>query len=152
MELFVSEAVLDVFDSPEVMAALADEDHAEEIERLSRAIEFGRNKLNDLLKDYATGLLTREQFSRAKTIVETDIEANQAELGRLRPTGKLPQQPLREVWDDLSIDMKLSIIRLVVGRVRVKPHPDGTKWKQWRFDWKKVEIDWRGGVVPQAAL
>jgi hypothetical protein len=40
--------------------------------------------------------------------VETDIEANQAELGRLRPTGKLPQQPLREVWDDLSIDMKLS--------------------------------------------
>jgi len=34
----------------------------------------------------------------------------------------------------------------------VKPHPDGTKWKQWRFDWKKVEIDWRGGVVPQAAL
>ena len=152
LELFVSEAVLDVFDSPEVMAALADEDHAEEIERLSRAIEFGRNKLNDLLKDYATGLLTREQFSRAKTIVETDIEAHQAELGRLRPTGKLPQQPLREVWDDLSIDMKLSIIRLVVDRVRVKPHPDGTKWKQWRFDWKKVEIDWRGGVVPQAAL
>ena len=149
----MSEAVLDVFDSPEVMAALADEDQAEEIERLSRAIEFGRHKLNDLVTDYATGLLTREQFSRAKTIVETDIEAHQAELGRLRPTGKLPRQPLREVWDDLSIDMKLSIIRLVVDRVRVKPGiRSGTKWRQWRFDWKKVEIDWRGGVVPQAAL
>ena len=36
LELFVSEAVLEVFDTPEVVAALADQDHAGEIERLAR--------------------------------------------------------------------------------------------------------------------
>lgn len=99
--------------------------------------------------DYATGPLTREQFSRAQTIVETDIDAHQAELGRLQPTGT---HAAAAAPRSLGIHMKLSIIRLVVDRARVKPHPDATRWKQPRFDWKKGEINWRGEVVPQAAL
>lgn len=84
--------------------------------------------------------------------METDSTFTRPNLVVSSRLARLPQQPLREVWDDLSMDMKLSIIQLVVYRFRVKPHPVATRWKQRRFDWKKGEVDRRGGVVPQAAL
>jgi hypothetical protein len=67
----------------------------------------------------------------------------------LQPASVLPRQPLRNVWDTLAIDIKLAIIRLVVDRVRVFPGQSGAKWRQWRFDTSKVEIDWK--VTPPPA-
>ena len=71
-----------------------DQDHAADVERLSREIEFGRRKLNELVDDYASGLLTREQFGRAKGRVEAKIEACQDGLNKLKPVGALPKQPI----------------------------------------------------------
>jgi site-specific DNA recombinase len=149
LEEFVTEAVLYAFDTPEVVAALADQDHAAEVEHLSREIEFGRRKLDELVDDYASGLLNREQLARAKDRVESQIEKCQGELNKLQPASVLPRQPLRDVWDTLGIDIKLAIIRLVVDRVRVFPGQSGAKWRQWRFDTSKVEIDWK--VMPPPA-
>jgi site-specific DNA recombinase len=143
LEDFVSEAVLYALDTPEVVAALADQDHAAEVERLSREIEFGRRKLNELVDDYASSLLTREQFGRAKDQVESKIEAFQSELNKLQPVSALPKQPIREAWNALGIDTKLAIIRLVINRVKVYPGQSGAMYKRWRFDISKVAIDWR---------
>ena len=144
LELFVSEAVLEVFDTPEVVAALADQDHAGEIERLAREIDFHRRKLDELLDDYTDGLINREQFARAKDRTDAAIEEHQTAFSLLQPASVLPRQPLREVWSGLGLDVRLGIIRLVVDRVRVLPsHPVTGKWRFWKFDPAKVEIDWR---------
>jgi len=57
----------------------------------------------------------------------------------------LPGQPLPDVWDALGLEIRLEIIRLVVGRVRVHrrvPGPAAT-WRLWRFDPDRIDILWR---------
>lgn len=73
VELLVSEAVLHRLDSPEMAAALAPS--GEDVSGLLERCNTQKARLDDLITDYATGLLSREQLAQAKSIVEEAIEA-----------------------------------------------------------------------------
>lgn len=145
LEAWVSEAVLHRFDSPEVAKFLAGPENESEIGQLVTDIEFRKQKLDEFVDDYASGLLNREQFARAKGRTEAELEDLKQKVSRLQQTSvRLPQEPLRDVWDSMNLEWRRSVIRLLVDRVTVLPgHPRSAKWRQWRFDPKFVSISWR---------
>ncbi len=144
LEHWVSEAVWHRFDSPAVVTALGESNDEGESERLIHEIEFCRRKLDDFVDDYASGVLNREEFTRAKAQTEARLATYQDEMSRLQPSVGLPRMPLREVWPSLALDRQLAIIQLVVDHVAVHPgHPGSRTWRQWHFDPEKIEIEWR---------
>jgi site-specific DNA recombinase len=145
LEAWVTEAVLHRFDSPDVARLLAGPDNKAEIGEVLTDIEFRRQKLDEFVDDYASGLLNREQFARAKARTEGELEVLKKRISAMYQTVvRLPQEPLRDVWDSMSLEWRRSVIQLVVARVVLLPgHPRGAKWRQWHFSREFVRIEWR---------
>ena len=150
VELLVSEAVLHRLDSPEMAAALAPS--SPDVSNLLERYSTQKARLNDLITDYATGLLSREQLAQAKSIVEEAIEATRAEMARLergRAVAAVPAgQTIREAWEAASLDWRRELVGLLVERVTLHPGRTGAcRWsyggQTWQFDPRKVEITWR---------
>jgi site-specific DNA recombinase len=150
VELLVSEAVLHRLDSPEMAAALAPS--GEDVSGLLERYNTQKARLDDLITDYATGLLSREQLAQAKSIVEEAIEATRAEMAKLergRTVAAVPAgQTIREAWEAASLDWRRELVGLLVERVTLHPGRTGAcRWsyggRTWQFDPRKVEIAWR---------
>jgi DNA invertase Pin-like site-specific DNA recombinase len=160
IELLVAEAVLDLFDSPrmaEVLGAAAEDG---EMAELVDRYQASKVKLDDLISDYASGLLNREQLAQAKEIVEAAMEATSRRMEQLqsgRAVASIPVgQSFRQAWEGAGLEWRRDLIDLVVDKVIL--HPSGTKpplWpptgselakragRQWHFDPAKVEIRWK---------
>jgi site-specific DNA recombinase len=128
-----------------------------------RLDRYQGHKLNDLIADYASGLLNREQLAQAKTIVEDAIEDLRRRMDKLssgRLLAALPVgQTIRDAWNAADLDWRRSLVSLVVERVVIYPgKPGPRRWpadnergrkllerigRQWCFDPGKVEIIWR---------
>jgi site-specific DNA recombinase len=163
VELLVTEAVLYRYESEGIAAALAKTDGGE-MQTLIRQHQDHKLKLDDLIADYATGLLNREQLAQAKSIVESALEATRRKMARLESGRALASIPLgasiRETWnanDDLA--WRRSLINLLVDRVILHPgYPGSHEWpdedaqqrfpglssdRTWHFDPARVEIVWK---------
>lgn len=145
LDLWVTEAVLYRFDVPEVADLLGNgEDKTSD---LLATYQEAKGKLDQMVADYASGFLTREQFAVAKTTAERNLESARQALARVqtKPThfpasGEL----IREAWATASVDWKHSVIALIVERVILLPgHPGSHRWKEWRFQPDFVQIVWR---------
>ncbi len=147
LEQFVSEAVLYRFDSPEIALALAGPGQEGEIAKIVTEIEFCRQKLNDYVDDYASGLLDRTQLARAKARTESELDEHQdrlSSLQRLQNASRLPNEPLRYAWNEMELESKREVIQLVVERVIVHPGLPGVKtWESFRLNPEQIEIVWR---------
>jgi hypothetical protein len=160
LEALVSEAVLDVLDSPQMAEVLGAATQDQEMAELVDAWQGHKLKLDDLVADYASGLLNREQLAQAKEIVEAAMERTKARMDKLASGRALASVPLgrslREVWASADLDWRRQLITLVVNKVIVYPgHPGAHRWpedddplakrlgRQWHFDPTKVEIRWK---------
>jgi site-specific DNA recombinase len=148
VETLVAEAVLDVLDSPRMAELLGAAATDQEMAGLVEQYQVGRMKLDDLIADYASGLLNRQQLAQAKTIVEAAMEATSRRMEQLqsgRALGSIPVgQSLREAWAGASLEWRRQLVALVVEKVIL--HPSSTRpplWREWNFDPSKVEIRWR---------
>jgi site-specific DNA recombinase len=152
VEILVSEAVLYRCDSPKVAQALKDS-KAPEIGALMGEYNAKKTKLADLIEDYASGLLNREQLAQAKASVEEAMQQTRTKLARMESGRALASVPLdktiRQAWEDEGLPWRRSLISLLVERVTVMPSkpgrkrwtaPDGT---QWTFEPEKILITWR---------
>jgi site-specific DNA recombinase len=152
VEALVSEAVLHRCDSEELAAALRDSTKPE-ISGLMETYDSQRTKLNDLITDYASGLLNREQLARAKAVVEEAMEATRAKLAKVesgRALISLPAgQSVRQAWERSDLTWRRSLVSLLVVRVVLHPsRPGRMRWegpdgRSWTFDPTKVTIEWR---------
>jgi site-specific DNA recombinase len=163
VELLVTEAVLYRYDTEGIAATLAKTDGGE-MQTLIRQHQTQKLKLDDVIADYATGLLNREQLAQAKSIVEDALEATRRKMARLESGRALASIPLgqsiRETWkanDDLA--WRRSLINLLVERVILHPgYPGSHVWpdedaqerfpglssdRTWHFDPARVEIVWK---------
>jgi site-specific DNA recombinase len=160
VDLLVSEAVLELLDSPQMAevlgAATQDQDMAELLER-HRGHKL---KMDDLVADYASGLLNREQLAKAKNIVEQAMEQTRRRLDKLASGRALAAVPLgrslREEWASADLDWRRQLIGLVVDKAILHPtRPGAQRWpedgselaeqagRQWRFDPAAVEVRWK---------
>ena len=111
-----------------------------------------RTRLAQLVDDYATGLLSRPQFERAKSVAEAEVDRLDKLLTR-HASGRgllamLPtNEPADRAWSEGSDDWRRSLVTGLIEKVIVKPgitkpfyEVDG---KVMRFDPTLVEIEWR---------
>jgi site-specific DNA recombinase len=162
VELLVSEAVLDVLDSPRMAEALRAAAEDDEMAGLLSDYQDRKLKLDDLVADYASGLLNREQLAQAKAIVEDAMEDLRRRMDKLSSGRALAALPvgrtIREAWEAADLDWRRTLVGLVVERVVIYPgRPGAHRWpadddaellghtagRQWQFDPGKVEIRWR---------
>jgi site-specific DNA recombinase len=148
LEAWITEAVLYRFDSPEVARALSDGATPDRTNELIADYQAAKIKLDQMVTDYASGFLNREQFAVAKRVAEDSLQTAREALNRSQEQkvqGILPAaSTIRAAWETAGIDWKHSVIRLVVDRVVIRPgNPGGRTWRGWRFDPSSVEVKWK---------
>jgi site-specific DNA recombinase len=153
IDTLVVEAVLYRYDTSDLAAALTAADQGQELETLLTTYTSQKLKLDELVRDYATGLLNREQLALAKSVVEDAMEETRKRLAETQTGRALAAMPagqtVREAWDSADLDWRRSLIDLVVRKVIVYPGRFGaTRWKdptgrEWNFDPRKIEIVWK---------
>lgn len=148
LEAWITEAVLYRFETPQITAGLAEPDEEDQTDELVQAYQEVKDNLDQMVADYASGLLNREQFARAKDIAEGRVEEARNALSKYqsRHVGiRLPEPgKMREFWQTAGLDWQHQVIELLVEKITVLPgHPGAHQWRGWRFDPKYVRVVWR---------
>jgi DNA invertase Pin-like site-specific DNA recombinase len=162
LERLVSAAVLDVLDSPQMGQMLASASENHEMRTLVEQYEGHKLKMNDLIEDYASGLLNRDQLAHAKSIVEAAMEETGRKMEQIQAGsvfGSLPPgTSIREVWEEHDDHWRRSLINMLIEKVVVHPGRSGRKtWTDpnsgdsWRFDHDLITIVWRGARNEESA-
>jgi site-specific DNA recombinase len=153
VDSLVSQAVLYRFDSLNMQEALTTAADPE-IGTLLETYQRQKQRLTDLVTDYASGLLDREQLAHAKQVVEEAMAATNHKLTRLE-TGRAfaslpPNQTIRDAWQQADVTWRRGLLSLLVEKVVLLPsRPGGSRWtdpetgKMYGFDPTKVVIHWR---------
>jgi DNA invertase Pin-like site-specific DNA recombinase len=158
LEDFVSQAVLYRLDSVDFAAVFAGTE--EDSTALRTALESNRLqklKLDELIDDYYgsnSDQLTREQFMRAKSAAELELERTEGEVEKLSTkrtlTGIPIGQTLTEAWQrNTDLGWRRQLISLIVDKIYV--HHGGGKPRYecaysnavYKFDPNQVEIIWK---------
>lgn len=148
LEAWITEAVLYRFETPEVIRALAEPEEEDRTDELVAAYQEAKDNLDQMVADYASRLLTRDQFALAKTIAEGEVEAARDGLSKYQsrrvPGLRFDPTKLRAEWDEMGLDLKHQVIGLLVEKITCLPgHPGGHTWRGWRFDPAYVRVVWR---------
>ena len=119
-----------------------------EVRPLLERYQFLQGRLQDLVQDYATGLLNRQQLAQAKSAVESEIEEIQGRLSAAQPlqafTVIQAGEAVAEAWEREGIEWRRNLISLLVEKILVNPgYPGRSRWRGFVFDPEKVEIRWR---------
>jgi site-specific DNA recombinase len=151
LELLVTEAARYRLDSMD-LGRLYKDDGQPRIRALLDDYNARKLKLDDLVADYASGLLNREQLAQAKAIVERAIEDVKARIDKLQRNRVLAAVPvgrtLSEAWAEHADDQdwQRAMLGLVIEKVIVKPVGHGAvpKWRGFQFDPspRAIEIVW----------
>lgn len=146
IEILVSEAVLYRLESEDVAAALAPK--TPEVRPLLERYQFLQGRLQELVQDYATGLLNRQQLAQAKSAVESEIDKVQGELAAAQPRQVFSVieagRAIKDAWEQEGWEWRRNLIALLVERVIVKSgYPGRSRWRGFVFDPEKVDIRWR---------
>jgi len=148
LDAFITEAVLYRFDTPEVARLLANGEGKDNTDDLIADYQEAKAKLDQMVADYASGFLTRDEFAVAKQVAEDRLQATRHALGQAQAR-KVPGFPassnlIRESWDNAGLDWRHSVIKLLVEKIVCLPgHPGSRRWREWRFDPQYTEIVWR---------
>lgn len=114
-----------------------------------------RERIDSLVEDYASGLLTRQQLAKAKSVAEARLREIEQEASLHSGTGMLRNidlsRSIRETVESADLYWLRDVAEILIERVEVKPLPkkgwklehvviDG---KRYRFSPEYVEIFWR---------
>jgi DNA invertase Pin-like site-specific DNA recombinase len=143
VESYLFDLVLPLADRPDVRDALrADgEDGAEKTRELVLAKATDEKKLDDLVTDYADGLINKQQLRKQSDRLQKRIDGYEAQLTTIRgvTAHSLFGGQVQSKWEDLSLDDKRSILSSIVNRIEVGPAPTpGSN----RFDPARLSFDW----------
>jgi DNA invertase Pin-like site-specific DNA recombinase len=144
---FVTAAVFERFDSPDVARILAPKEDEERAGTLSQQLAGQRARRRQLVVEYGRGEHEKADYKIMLAAADEAIGKTQTELAKLHVTkvaGSIPTHGLlREVWDASTLEWRRNVIRLVVERVVVKPRtPGARKWNGHLFNPNDVEIEW----------
>ncbi len=142
LDALVSDAVLDVLDSPELDAATVD---AREVTpgNVAPVVEL-EGRMVELAEMWAEGEISRGDWRSAREVLERRILAARDDLNRgssAAAAAALAGQgaSLREVWDELPLLRRRAIVETVVQRVTIAP----TLKRNNKFDPGRVDVEWK---------
>jgi site-specific DNA recombinase len=152
LELYVRNTVLWRLDSPHLAKLLSPRDQGgDQVDMLVLDVNEKQHRVDDLVDDYANGLLDRAQFARAKLGAEAALQAAQARLqDSLSKSCSLPinvGERLADAWERNNLDWRRQLLGLVIERVIVHPSDahmkNSERYHGFRFRPADVEIRWR---------
>ena len=148
LDEWVTESVLEAFDTPEVAAMLAPQENRQRIKELVERRAKQQLHVQQLLTDYGAGILTRDELVIAKQASQLVLNETEDELASIQATRTISAIPtgqtLREFMATASIELRRQVIQLAVDYIIVKPgHPRKTMWRDHRFNPNHVEIVWK---------
>lgn len=150
LEHFIKTSVLSRLDTPDLGALLSAQGDDKQLKILLHNRGAHVRKLDELVDDYATGLLDRAQLARAKATVEAELRSIEEQIASLTGYMKvqLPVgQTLREAWNSHPTSWQRALIGLVVKRIDVLPSRKSLPFYdvdglRCRFDPANVVITW----------
>jgi len=103
-----------------------------------------QRKLEELAEDYATDVITRKEWLRAREVLEARLEAAQKRLSTNSRTAALEglsgdSVVFGEVWEELSLGRRRAVISALLDRIIVHPGVRGRN----TFDPLRLEPIWR---------
>ena len=151
LELLIQKAVLARLNSPAVLDAIATRKSSDTaVSELLLQRDNQSARVDQLLTDYATGVLSADQFRQAKQIAEQKLGELNQELSRLTMHTELAgvdlSVDLETAWAANSLSWRRNLVELLVERVDVLPYPEGYPRKYWegfKFAPELVRVRWR---------
>jgi hypothetical protein len=149
LEDFVTDAILYRLDGDGLAQALSSvREDKQLLSELMADVDTRTARLNDLTDDYATGLLDRSQFARAKGTAEAALGDARDRLSKemnTRTVMNLPMdQGLRSAWQTADLEWRRNLIALMIERVVVNTQTRRPFYKDLgRFDPDAIVIEWR---------
>lgn len=149
LELYITEAVLARFDTPEVARALAGGSDDSDITELATKLAALQQRRKQLVSEYGLGVHELKDYKTMLGVCDSAIQAVQREIAEQHSSSTAQSLPplaeLRSAWDSASIDWQQSVMKLVVEKVIAKPGRSGkVRYKdRWRFDPSLIEIVWQ---------
>lgn len=152
VEAFVTEAVLDRFDSPEVHRALAPADNEARMSEVVQELAELATRRTKLAEEYAGGEHDKDDYRVMLDTIKGKMAVAESErkqlLSEKARSLAIPENGLREMWETASLEWRHAVTRLVVVRVEILPGlPGGSKWKApdgtiYNFDPSRIRIVW----------
>ena len=149
IDTLITEAVLERFDSPEIARVLsAPEGNQEDFDELVGKLTMLQQHRRNLVLEYGRGEHKKADYEAMLHAADDAIQETQIALGRFQNeqvASLIPaDQPLRELWNEATLDWRRSVIKLLVDRVIIHPcQKQQRMWRQWKFDPERVEIVWQ---------
>lgn len=155
LDHFITECVFYRLDTPE-LSKLLSQDKADDGALSSMLADRAaqQQRVDALVDDYATGLLSKEQLVRAKSSAEAELRRIEEEIDRFqkeRYSVDLPAgQTIRQAWElSESAEWRRSLLALVIKRIEVNKRPEGEKvpfyvvnGKRMRFAPELIDVTW----------
>jgi site-specific DNA recombinase len=144
LEHFIREAVLYRLDTPK-LAELLKEDDPGVLKALLERRAAQQERVNEIMDDYATGVITRAERNRIKPRAEQVLADIEDQINLLNRPAIVPVgQSLRQVWESSDSDSwRRELLGLVIDRIIIKPGVSKPFYHQWRFDPALVEVEWK---------
>ena len=148
LEAHIQDMVLAALDSSDMLVALrAARGEASEVavDDLLQRLRADEAQLEELGRDYADRLITREAFFVAQQRIADRLETTRREFSRVTQDQAAPAIPdggaavLRGAWDRADLDWRRALVALVLDRVVLHPCVRGRR----DFDPTRVEVIWR---------
>lgn len=156
VDWLIKEALIDRLDGDglhQQMELLARGDS--QAQALVAELDTLRRRRDELLDDYSSGLLTRDEFRRAKQMTETRLADTERRLAGLSTSNVLSRtdfsQGIRQAIETADLYLLRDLAELLIEKVVIKPQArrgfrvrtleiDGHRY---RFDVELVEVVWR---------
>jgi site-specific DNA recombinase len=140
----VTQMVKVALDSRDFVKALQARGRSDGDDSVLEQMTADQSKLEELAADYATNVITRKEWLRARELLEARLEAARKRLSTNSQTAAL--EGLRgdsvtfgEVWEGLSLHRRRAVITALFDRIIVHPGVQGRN----RFDPQRLEPVWR---------
>lgn len=148
VEQFVSEQVLERFNSPEIARALAPADNEQRMNEVVQQIAELQVRREQLAAEYADELHEPADYQVMLKTLKARLDAALTERQKLltdkaRSLAIPTDGGLREIWDKASLEWRASVIKLIVEKIVIHPgRPGAGLWNGYRFDPSLIEICW----------
>ncbi len=140
----VTQMVKVALDSPEFVKAVRAKERNEDDQSVLEQMTADQRKLEELAEDYATDVITRKEWLRAREVLVGRLENARKRLSASSRSAALDglsgdSVAFGEVWAGLSLPRRRAVISALLDRIIVHPAIRGRN----TFDPKRLEPIWR---------
>ena len=144
VEAFITLAVLDRVDSPEVAASVDGRPADPDMDRWYQQLDADKAQLEELAAAYGTKEITIAEWRKAREPIEQRMTVARKQLSRARRSSALDQyvgksEQLAADWDSLDLSQQHAIVSSILDHVEVGPGRRGYN----RFDESRLTPFWR---------